>query len=156
MHSAGDRVVRGEGGFGRVTHSVKQGSEKRLSLFLCPLQVLRGHALALPFTRGNCLPAWVGEALVRVRPLGAASTAGRWDFQGPSCSYPLHHCVFVCALCVSLTTSGLASCLCHSFCSLAWHFSQDFINHFLFQLLKFLSPPSLGFGCSQRIRILTG
>lgn len=71
-------------------------------------------------------------------------------------SYLSHRCVFVYALFISANTSGLVSCSCHSFYSLSWHFSQGFISHFLFQLLKFLSPASWGSGCIEKvIRILT-
>lgn len=71
------------------------------------------------------------------------------------CSYLSHHCVSVYALFISPNTSSLVSCFCHSFYSLSWHFSQGFISHLLFQLLKFLSPASWGCGCIQKvIRIL--
>ena len=50
---------------------------------------------------------------------------------------------------------SLVSCFCHRFYSLSWYFSQGFISHCLFQLLKFLSPACWGFGCIQEmIRIL--
>ena len=70
-------------------------------------------------------------------------------------SYPSHHCVFVYALFISPNTSSLVSCFCHRFYSLSWYFSQGFISHCLFQLLKFRSPACWGFGCIQEmIRIL--
>lgn len=85
-----------------------------------------------------------------------ASTVHLCDFYGSSCSYVSHRYVFVYALFISPSTSSLVSCFCHSFYSFSWHFSQGFISHFLFRLLKFLSPASWGIVCSQKmIRILT-
>lgn len=72
------------------------------------------------------------------------------------CSYLSQRCVFVYALFISSNTSSLVSYSCHRFYSLSWHFSQGFISCFLFQLLKFLSPASWGFGCTEKVmRILT-
>lgn len=98
-----------------------------------------------------------GGIFTGIKAIRAASSASLCDFYGYSCSYLSHHCVFVYALFISPNASSFVSCSCHSFYSLSWHFSQGFISHFLFQLLKFLSPASWGPGCIEKvIRILTG
>lgn len=98
-----------------------------------------------------------GGIFTGIKAIRAASSASLCDFYGYSCSYLSHHCVFVYALFISPNASSFVSCSRHSFYSLSWHFSQGFISHFLFQLLKFLSPASWGPGRIEKvIRILTG
>lgn len=100
----------------------------------------------LPACTGGISASWSPS----VRP--CVARCGLWDFYGSSRSYPSPRCVFVYALFISPNTGSLVSCSCHNFYLLSWHFSQGFIRHFLFQLLKFLSPVSWGLGgCVQRM-----
>ena len=98
--------------------------------------------------------SWEGRNVLEDKSHQGSSTASLWLLWIPL-SYVSHHCVFIYALVISPNTSSLVSCFCHCFYSLSWHFSQDFISHCLFQLLKFLSPACWGFGCIwEMIRIL--
>ena len=101
-----------------------------------------------------CLPAGKGETFSRIKPIRAAAPPVYVTFMDtPLISFT--SLCFVYALFISPNTSSLVSCFCHRFYSLSWYFSQGFISHCLFQLLKFLSPACWGFGCIQEmIRIL--
>lgn len=100
-----------------------------------------------------CLLAGKGETFSRIKPIRAAAPPVYVTFMDTPFVSFTSLCFRLCF--ISPNTSSLVSCFCHCFYSLSWHFSQGFISHCLFQLLKFLSPACWGFGCIwEMIRIL--
>lgn len=106
----------------------------------------------------NCLLAWMGETFVRkTKPSVQPALPGDGTFMDPLA--PIFH-IIVCSFMLYLyqqTQAVLYLVSVRAFIHFVGISLGVFFSHFLFQLLKFLSPASWGFGCRQKgIRILRG